>query len=161
MKRMITLTIVAVVVLAVVAAGSTLLAQEREQRQERAHRGEHRMARLAEALELTEEQSTELSAIMQERMTGGVEGRDAMNDARLQLHAVVSDPEADEQQVLDAVRAVSAEIEQHALEQHRFTIRISEVLTPEQMEQFQELIPRRMERFEGRSHRHGRFGDGA
>ncbi|MDX1388617.1 MAG: periplasmic heavy metal sensor [Acidobacteriota bacterium] len=159
-KRWTTFAIVTVTVLAVVAAGSVLLAQEREQRRERVHRAEHMMTRLAAALELTDEQSAALSAIMEEQMAGGVEQRDAVNDARRLLHTVVSDPEADEQQVIDAVRTVSAEMERMALEQHRLTIRISEVLTPEQMDQFQELIPRRMERFDGRGHRHGRFGDG-
>ena len=161
MKRLITLTIVGLAVLVVVTAGFPLLAEERRPA-EREHRGEHMMTRLAETLELTEEQRAELSAIMEEQRTGAVDGqREAALEAKRRLQTVVGDPEADEQAVIDAVGALSAETEKLALEQHRLTLEIAEVLTAEQMDKFQELAPRRMERFERRSRRHGRSGDGA
>jgi Spy/CpxP family protein refolding chaperone len=161
MTKMITRTMGGMAVLfaaAVLIAGFPVLAQS-EQGQfgppegRGMHRGERMMERLAETLELTEEQRVELEAIFAENPRGKED--EGLSQARNDLRAVIQDPAASEQDVLEAVQAVSTETERVALERHRMTQQISKILTAEQMQKLAEL---RQER--PRGHRHGRHHGG-
>ena len=90
------------------------------------------MEHLAETLELTEEQRVELEAIFAEHPRA--KDDETLSQAKDELRGVIHDPAASEQDVMDAVRAVSAETERVALERHRVTQQISEILTAEQMQ---------------------------
>jgi Spy/CpxP family protein refolding chaperone len=114
-------------------------------------RGEGFVARMAEELELSEEQSAALQGIF-DKYHDGAKGQ-ALREARARVHEVVTDPAADEQQVLEAVRQASALAEQRALERHQMTIEISQVLNEEQLRKLDEMRELRAER-RGRGGRH-------
>jgi Spy/CpxP family protein refolding chaperone len=167
MTKMITWTMGGMAVLfaaAVLIAGMPVLAQNGPgfgppEDRPGMHRGERMMAYLAEELELSEEQRVELEAIFAENPRGRDD--EALSQARDELRGVVHDLAASEQDVLEAVRAVSAETERVALERHRAMQQIGEILTAEQMQKFEELRQERpMRQGRGRHQGRGRSGDG-
>jgi Spy/CpxP family protein refolding chaperone len=98
------------------------------------------MGHMAEELELTEEQRTDIRAIAKRYHDGSLgEALQAHQQAQRELRAVIHDPAAGEQAVLDAARRVSGQGEQIALERHRMALEISQVLTEEQRQKAREL----------------------
>jgi len=123
--------------------------------------GERMLAHMADQLELTEEQRAQLGEIFEARREGPVaEQRDVLRQARQQLRAVVHDPSADEQQVIDAVAVVSVEMEKMALQGHQLAIEVSQVLTDDQLQKLDELRQERSEGFGRFRHGRGRPDDG-
>jgi Spy/CpxP family protein refolding chaperone len=108
--------------------------------------GPGRMARMAEALELTTEQRAQMREVV-EKYRGGALGdhRQALREARAQLRAVIHDVSATDAQVQEAAREVSSHAGFVAVERHRMAIEMDRILTEEQKEKAAELRQRRWE----------------
>ena len=112
-----------------------------------AARGGGRMARMAEALDLTPEQRTQVSAIM-EKYRGGSLGdhqRD-LKEARAALRRTIHDVKATDAQVQQAAQDVASHASFVAVERHRMAVEIDRVLTDAQRQKAADLREQRRER---------------
>lgn len=109
-------------------------------------------------LDLTDEQREQVHARVDEAMAG--ELGQILQDRRQKHHELqqlIHDPSTEEAAITAAVRRITADSELLALAQHRLSVSVFEVLTPEQREQALELLaeqPPRMHRMQRRMHRH-------
>jgi len=102
--------------------------------------GPRMMDRLADKLELSEAQRGQLKEILARYRSGSQgDGFKALHQARTQLESLVRDPSANEQQVLEAARALSTQAEQSALQRHRMSVDIDSILTDAQRQKAKEL----------------------
>lgn len=98
------------------------------------------MSHMADALDLTEDQRTQLHEIFGRRHKGDPGTTMlALDEAKKELRNLIHDPASSEQQIIDAWAQVSAQEEQAALVQHRMVIEIDRILTAEQRQKAQEL----------------------
>ena len=112
-----------------------------------AARGGGRMARMADALDLTPEQRTQVSAII-DKYRGGPLGdhqRD-LREARTELRRTIHDVKATDAQVQQAAQDVAAHASFVAVERHRMAVEIDRVLTDAQRQKAAELRESRRER---------------
>jgi Spy/CpxP family protein refolding chaperone len=119
----------------------------------------HGMARLADELDLSEEQREQVRGILKSYHEGELgETMEAMREAREGLRDVVHDSSATEDQVREAVAPIATLEEKLALLQHQVSLEIDAVLTEEQRAKAAELREQRPERRgRGRGYR-GRGG---
>ena len=94
-----------------------------------------RMAFMAQELDLNAEQRDRIRTLKREIWSGELgEKTRTMNEAHADLQKLIRDPDADQTQVLEAVRALAVPTEEIALARHRLAVEIAAVLTPEQRE---------------------------
>ena len=106
--------------------------------------GEGLVERMARQLDLTADQRSAIRGIGAKYFGGALgDDRDALRQARRNLEALVRDPAATDEQVKDAVNAVSAQAALVALEGHHMAVEISAVLTPEHRQKAAALRGRR------------------
>jgi Spy/CpxP family protein refolding chaperone len=101
----------------------------------------HRMLmHMADELELTDAQRDQIHDVVKgSGVDAHVEQMEALRASKQRLGSVIHDPDATDQQVIDASRAVAEVEERLALERHRMFVAINGVLTPEQQERVKEL----------------------
>jgi Spy/CpxP family protein refolding chaperone len=98
------------------------------------------VARMAEELDLSDAQKTQLQSIFDKYHSGDFGATmQSFHDARKQLEALIRDPAATDQQVLDASRQAAAQGEKMAIQRHRMAIEIDGILTPEQRDKAKQL----------------------
>jgi Spy/CpxP family protein refolding chaperone len=135
--------------LALVFGASALLAQPRQQRTDVP--GMHQ--RLAEALNLSDEQKTQIHQIMLDTRKKNIDTKAKLELARLELHELMRADAPDQKKIDVKITEVSklretmmrARIESH--------LAMQKLLTPEQRKKMQELRP-----FERLRHGRGQFG---
>jgi Spy/CpxP family protein refolding chaperone len=104
------------------------------------------MDRMADALDLTEEQRARVQEITRKHMEGALgDCLETMRQARERLGAVIHDAAATDAQVQEAASAVAAQVTLVAVERHRMAVEIDGVLTPEQKQKAAALRQRRQE----------------
>lgn len=118
---------------------------------------------MLEALDLTTEQEQAIQQLIEERHAGmSEEKHKEMQEAHHQLMEVIHDPDATDDQVLEAARQVSAFQEEMAVERHKMAVAIFEILTEEQRQKLLEMkekMQQHHESFPGGMHKmHGRHG---
>jgi Spy/CpxP family protein refolding chaperone len=113
--------------------------------------GHEQIARMAEALDLTAEQRTQMRGIAEKYRSGpmGDHLRD-LRRARMELRKAIQDVKATDAQVQDAAREVASHAAFVAVERHRMAIEMDRVLTEEQRQKAAELRQQRRERRESR-----------
>jgi Spy/CpxP family protein refolding chaperone len=119
--------------------------------------GPEAILRLSEAVGLSEEQTSEIRAILgryREDPLG--ETLRLLREARRVLRGTIRDPQTSDDAVVQAAATVAALESQAAVERHHLAIEISKVLTPEQREKLGEISrEKRRAGWPGRF-RHGR-----
>ncbi len=119
---------------------------------------ERMMERMTEKLDLSAQQQDQLGALLEANRENMQAGRDDMRSARETLKDAVAAENLDESAIRQASAVVASLQTEHALNRAAFLQQIREILSPEQMAEFQELKERRHER---RAERRGRgFGPG-
>jgi len=99
--------------------------------------------RLAQELNLTEQQRSDFREIVRKHMDGGLgEQIDAMHRARARMRSVVHDPQSSDDQVQEAVRQMEALAGPLAIAQHRLSVALDEILTDEQRGRAREFFER-------------------
>ena len=105
------------------------------------------LAHLAQKLDLTDEQHTQIKAILSKYMDGTLGDKlEAMRDARENLGATIHDAGASDRQVQDAVATVSTLEPQLAVERHHMALEIQSVLSAAQRAKLTQLREERGER---------------
>lgn len=114
------------------------------------HAGRGHGARLAEALDLTDDQRAQMRTIT-EKYRGGDAGErlDDLREARGQLRRLIHDASASDAQVRDAAKEMSAAEALVSVDRHRMAVEIDGLLTDEQRAKAAELRQRRQERRHG------------
>ncbi|HKQ62777.1 MAG TPA: periplasmic heavy metal sensor [Candidatus Polarisedimenticolaceae bacterium] len=98
---------------------------------------------LAEMLDLTSEQRSQVHEIVRKHMDGALGERlDAMREAHETLHATIHDAAASDAQVQQAAAAAASQLALVATEQHHLAVEVDAVLTAEQRERFAEMRQR-------------------
>ncbi|MEN8126790.1 MAG: Spy/CpxP family protein refolding chaperone [Planctomycetota bacterium] len=125
------------------------------------------LGRLADKLELTEEQRAEIKAIMEGTQPEAQEAREAVGEAMKALHEATAD--GTEAEIVAAGKAVGDAMTEQALLRAATMKQIKEVLTDEQLAKFEELKAEMRERMQQRREeggprqggkRHGGHGGG-
>jgi len=99
-----------------------------------------RMGLIAEELDLTAEQRTQIRKIRARYMGGALgDARDAMREAQHRIAGLVQDPAATEDQIRAAHAVASEKALAAALERHRMHSEVMQVLTEEQRQKAAEL----------------------
>ena len=113
--------------------------------------GHEEMARMAEALDLTAEQRTQMRGIAEKYRSGpmGDHLRD-LRQARIELRKAIQDVKATDAKVQGAAQAVASHAAFVAVERHRMAIEMDRILTEEQRQKAAELRQQRRERGESR-----------
>ncbi len=102
---------------------------------------------MAKQLGLTEEQTSQVRAIVARYMEGSLgQAMESMHEAREALARTIHDVAASDDAVGQAAAAVSALESQIAVERHHMVIEISALLTPEQKARLEDLVKERRER---------------
>jgi periplasmic protein CpxP/Spy len=113
-------------------------------------RMERMMERMAERLELDEQQQASIRTLIEEHRPLMQENRQAMRDSRRELHDLVRGDAFDEA----ALRSLAAEQGERMagmiVERGLMMRAIRDVLTPEQRAEAEQMLERRMERHHGR-----------
>ena len=100
----------------------------------------HHLKMIAHDLELTETQREQLHEIVKGAMDGELgETMKALREAHRALGKLVHDPQASEQQIRDAARAMSELAERSAVERHGIAVALDGLLTEEQRARFAEI----------------------
>lgn len=108
-------------------------------------RGEQRFERLADKLELTEEQQSELKALFDERrdaMQERHEERKDRGDKPMGLGALDPTSDSFSADVEKLIADTQARIADRIHEQAEMKQKVSEILTPEQFEEWQKMAPK-------------------
>ena len=107
-------------------------------------------------LDLTPEQREQIHGRLDEAMNGEL---GQLLKYQMQKHhdlqKLIHDPSTDEATITAAVRRVTADAELLALAQHRLSVSVFEVLTPEQRAKALELLAEAPAPMQRRMHRHG------
>ena len=104
------------------------------------------LGRLADRLELTEAQRAEIKAIMEGTRSEAEEARKAVGEAMKALHEATAD--GTEAEIIAAGKAVGDTLTEQALLRATITKQIKEILTEEQLAQFEELKAQMKERMQ-------------
>ncbi|WP_432696990.1 Spy/CpxP family protein refolding chaperone [Marinobacterium sp. YM272] len=102
-------------------------------------KGEYRGDRMASKLGLSEEQQTQMKALWDEHREARKEMRDEMRDQRGGLRDL--DPTSDSYQadVQNLIEQTQARVAERIQQRADMRVQMAEILTPEQMQQFQEM----------------------
>jgi Spy/CpxP family protein refolding chaperone len=102
--------------------------------------GPQMIERMTQQLNLTDDQVTQLRAIVSKYHQGASgDAMKAFHDARANLETLISDPASTDQQVMTAAKDVSAKGEQAAVQRHRMAVEIDSILTPDQRQKAKDL----------------------
>ncbi len=134
-----------------IAAGGTALAHKGGGwRGGEGPRMERMMERMAERLELDEEQRASIQAIIEQNRPAMQEHRRAMRENRQALHELMRGGTADEPTVRSLAEAQGDLTAEMIVERALMMQSIREVLTPEQQARAERMMERRMGRHHGR-----------
>lgn len=106
------------------------------------HRGgghEHHFDRLAERLELTDEQRSTVQAIVDEAKPKMREIKDQMRENRRSLRELTSQPDATDEQIRALADAQGTQLTELIVLRTKMRADIAATLTPEQLERFQDM----------------------
>lgn len=110
----------------------------RHMHSERHNPGAH-FARLAEKLDLTDEQKAQLKSWREEKQAPRGERRDALREAHREMQALMSAETIDEAAIHAKARELADAHADSAIEHARFMQRFRAILTPEQLEKLEAL----------------------
>ena len=122
----------------------------------------HLLGRLADKLELTEEQRAEVKAIVEGTQPEAEEARKAVREAMKALHEATT--KGTEAEIIAAGKAVGDAFTEQALLRAAIMKQVKEILTDEQLAQFEELKAEMRDRMQQRRKDgdgpHGKRGEG-
>ncbi len=107
---------------------------------------ERMMERMAEKLDLSAQQQDQLGALLETHRESTQAGQDEMRAARESLNETVSAETLDESAIRQAAAVVATLQTERALSRAAFLQQVREILSSEQMAEFQELKERRHDR---------------
>lgn len=110
----------------------------RHMHSERQDPGAH-FDRLADKLDLTDEQKAQLKSWHEEKQSQRDERRDALRDAHREMQALMSADTVDEAAIRAKARELADAHADRAIEHARFMQRFRAILTPEQLEKLEAL----------------------
>jgi protein CpxP len=133
---------IAICGLALLAASQPALAQGKGDRQHGrgpGMRDGHRLEHLAQRLELSDGQREEMKEAFADRFEAGAEARRGLFEARQILDELIHADSFDEAAIREAAAALAALEADGAVERARQAQRIRQILTPDQLAEFEQM----------------------